>query len=396
MASPLFLSYAWSDESEANRLDTLLRLRGVPVWRDRRAMRWGGYQQDEVRKAIGEICSGFAIHLTPAALDQNGSRFITEVELPAMDDRRRADHDFFSGAVFDGYDLATGTEAVQSLCGFSVGATFGSVIDSTTAPESQLRASATAILRSYLATLSGDALEIFFDTRQELPYREPAAIHLGWHPPLAHDLACVEPDVWNRDLLPALADLNGAIRSIRAPTHLVVSGQPHLSAAFALGHVFRTPGPWSLELVGYNGQRWRSGPRLPEAPGWELTPQAGGTGPGSEALLVCLHATHQVSNAVRAARRNFPPPRATIDIFPPTGPAHDSIDPDAANGLAAMIAAEIARARARYGAEETHLYMACPWPFAALLGHHLASSGPVVSFEANLDRDNYYRACRLA
>jgi hypothetical protein len=61
-----------------------------------------------------------------------------------------------------------------------------------------------------------------------------------------------------------------------------------------------------------------------------------------------------------------------------------------------MIAAEIARARARYGAEETHLYMACPWPFAALLGHHLASAGPVVSFEANLDRDNYYRACRLA
>lgn len=56
MASPLFLSYSWSDESEANRLDTLLRLRGVPVWRDRRAMRWGGYQQDQVRAAISEIC----------------------------------------------------------------------------------------------------------------------------------------------------------------------------------------------------------------------------------------------------------------------------------------------------------------------------------------------------
>ena len=113
MASPLFLSYSWSDESEANRLDTLLWLRGVPVWRDRRAMRWGGYQQDQVREAIGEICSGFAIHLTPAALDQNGSRFITEVELPAMDDRRRADHDFFSGAVFDGYDLAAAEEVLK-------------------------------------------------------------------------------------------------------------------------------------------------------------------------------------------------------------------------------------------------------------------------------------------
>ena len=396
MASPLFLSYSWSDESEANRLDTLLRLRGVPVWRDRRAMRWGGYQQDQVRAAISEICSGFAIHLTPAALDQNGSHFITEVELPAMDDRRRADHEFFSGAVFDGYDLAAGTKAVQGLCGFSVGSTFGSVIDPSASLEPQLRSAATSILRSYLATLSGEVLEIFFDTRQELPHHEPAAIHLGWHPPLAHDLALVESEVWDCDLLPALADLNDAIRSLRAPTHLVVAGQPHLSAALALGHTFRAPGPWSLELLGYGGQRWRSGPRRPAAPGWELTPQAGGTGPDSEALLVCLHATHRVSDAVRAARRNFPPPRATIDIFPPNGPAHDSIDPDAANGLAAMIASQIATARARYGAEETHLYMACPWPFATLLGHHLASAGPVVSFEANLDRDNYYRACRLA
>lgn len=396
MARPLFLSYSWSDETAVDRLESLLRFRGVPIWRDRRAMRWGGYQQDEVREAIAEVCSGFAIHLTPAALDQNGSRFITEVELPAMDSRRRADRDFFTGAVFAGYDLAGGIKAVQDLCGFSLGSTFGSVIDPTGSPEPQLRSAAGSILRSYLATLRGEALEIFFDTRQEVPHHEPAAIHLGWHPPLLHDLSSVGPEIWNCELLPALTDLNDAIRSLRAPTHLVVAGQPHLSAALGLGYIFRAPGPWSLELLGYGGERWQSGPRTPDADCWELTPRAGMTGADATVLVVSLHATHEISAAVRAARREQAAPRATLDIYPPTGPGHDSLDPATANGVAAAIAASIADARATYGAVETHLYMACPWPFAALLGHHLASAGPVVSFEANLDRDNYYQACRLS
>ncbi len=43
MAHPLFLSYSWDDLSEVDKLDTFLRLRGVPVWRDRREMQFGGY-----------------------------------------------------------------------------------------------------------------------------------------------------------------------------------------------------------------------------------------------------------------------------------------------------------------------------------------------------------------
>ena len=42
MARPVFLSYAWDDEALADKLEAQFRLRGVPVWRDRRGMRWGG------------------------------------------------------------------------------------------------------------------------------------------------------------------------------------------------------------------------------------------------------------------------------------------------------------------------------------------------------------------
>lgn len=397
MASPLFLSYSWSDDTEADRLDALLRFRGVPIWRDRRAMQWGGFHQDQVRAAIAELCSGFSIYLTPAALDQNGSRFITEVELPAMDDRRNRDANFFSGAIFAGYSAAEGSNAAQEICGFSVGATFGSSIDSGHDLDPQLRSAALAILRRYLASLEGsDSLSVFFDTRQEVPWQEPADIHLSWHPPLEHGLDNVDSRVWDENLVPALCDLNNALRAERAPSHLVVKGQPHLSAALALGHTFRAPGPWSLELVGYGGSRWLSGPREPDDCGWTFEKRAGQTGPGHDALVVRIHATHEIASAVRAARRSLPGPRATLDLHPPSDPSHTSIEPETANGLAAAAAAAIAAARAEYGAAETHLYMACPWPFAALLGHHLASAGPMVSFEANLARDNYLRACRLA
>jgi len=57
MAAPVFLSYSWDDMSEVDELDTMLRLRGVPVWRDRRAMRWGGYNEDLVRRVIRDEAS---------------------------------------------------------------------------------------------------------------------------------------------------------------------------------------------------------------------------------------------------------------------------------------------------------------------------------------------------
>jgi len=97
MARPVFLSYAREDEALADRLDTQLRLRGVPVWRDRRAMLWGAYNEDVVLDAIEHRCSGFVLLLTDAVMT---SDFILNIELPAMARRRTTTTDFFAGAVF--------------------------------------------------------------------------------------------------------------------------------------------------------------------------------------------------------------------------------------------------------------------------------------------------------
>lgn len=49
-------------------------------------MRFGTHQEDRVRAAIRDDCSGFVLYLTEAALT-GALGFITQVELPAMVDR---------------------------------------------------------------------------------------------------------------------------------------------------------------------------------------------------------------------------------------------------------------------------------------------------------------------
>lgn len=87
--------------------------------------------------------------------------------------------------------------------------------------------------------------------------------------------------------------------------------------------------------------------------------------------------------------------RATLSLFPLEASNNRSVERGSANTLAAGIADAIRAARRDYGTTETHLYFAGPWPLAALLGWHLASSGPVVAYEATEDRSSYVQACRL-
>ena len=118
---------------------------------------------------------------------------------------------------------------------------------------------------------------------------------------------------------------------------------------------------------------------------------------GEERLVVCLHATQDVAEAMREHRRALPPARATLHIYPPSGePARDAVDPAQANSLAAAIAAEINCARREHQTSETHLYLACPWPLATLLGWHLSSSGRLVMHEPDVERASYRASCEVA
>ena len=225
----------------------MLRLRGVPIWRDRREMTFGAYNEDRAREGIEQICSGFAFYYTDAVLESN---FILKIELRAMDARRRrgTPPSFFAGAVLrraGGFEAAA-AELARAAGGINLGTALGAHVSSEDF-EADLRCAANAILDAYLQSgLEGEPV-IRIETRGEIPNSEDAPLHLCWCPPLDHDIVRYPEGVWERELLPALADLHKALERADAPRRLRVRGRLHLSAAFVLGWEFRQPSGWSLE-----------------------------------------------------------------------------------------------------------------------------------------------------
>lgn len=394
MAKPVFLSYSWDDIAEVDELDTLLRLRGVPVWRDRREMKFGGYNEDLARHAILNDVSGFALYLTPSAIED--SWFIPKVEMRAMDDRRNRDSAFFAGAIFRGYSFEIGKKAVFNATGIDVGAALGQVIE-----EAQLlpglRDGANGILRSYLGTHWRDGpAAIRLETRDPVPVSDPALLHLGFAPPLDHDPDRYDVGVWDEQIQPALADLQQALHTIEAGTPgcertIEVAGAAHLSAALAFGYCFREPTRWSLRIRHFD-DIWETKRERGNLDGWECPPPRAGSDPHGD-LIVMVHATADVTDAARASAGG--PARAELHFRPPGGPDRHALDPGTANSAAAGIAKAIREARATYAPAETRLYLAAPWPFAMLLGWHLGSIGAVVMHEATVERDSYRVSCVL-
>lgn len=396
MARPLFLSYSWSSEDEVDLLDSALRQRGVPVWRDRREMTFGTYNETRVVRGIEEICSGFALYYTDDVLD---SDFILKIELPAMDARRRrgGPSPLFAGAVLRRplrFEEAA-EELRRSAGGVSLGEALGGHISDEDF-ESDIRQAANAILAAYLeGDLQGDEVSVRVETRGDVPNLDPSLLHLCWCPPLDHDPNLHPEEVWDRHLLPALSDLHAGLEVAGAPRRIRLGGNLHLSAAIAFGWEFRQPTGWSLFL----DHQFVSAETSLVAPGdhgWRMNIEPG-PADGDGRLLVCLHATQDVANAMREHCRDLPPARATLHIYPPSGkPDRTSVDPTQANELAAAIATKINACRNEHHTTETHLYLACPWPLATLLGWHLSSSGRLVMHEADVGRDSYRAACELA
>lgn len=389
---PIFLSYAWDDEDLADRLELELRLRGVPVWRDRRGMRWGAYNEEVVLEAIERECCGFVLLLTDAVVR---SRFILDIELPAMGRRRSSDSTFFAGAIFArSTSLSASAEELRSASGVELASALGSPIASEATP-AEVREATNAILRSYLRAVIGDGEDprLRIETRSAVSDADPAHLHLSWSPPLAADLDGVGEHIWDEELLPALSDLRRALEQVTARRELQVSGRPHLSAALALGFEFRAPTTWRLSLR-QDGLEFLTERVAPDAGDWSVVRQPCSTG-GDHRLVLCLHATKDVTRAMQDHRRAMPPSRIELHIRPPGGPGHLSVDADSLNALIAAICDEVAGIRSRFGVTETHLYLACPWAMAAGLGWSLSSVGTLISYEADVSRSSYRAACRL-
>jgi hypothetical protein len=394
VAAPVFSSYSWSDwDGEVDTFDLMLRLRGVPIFRDRADMQWGNGIERQLLEQMLTDCSGYVLYVTENALE---SAFITKTELPAMHRRRLSDRSFFTGAVFRDFEPGAGGLAIHGASGVNIGTTLGSKLDLATELEPQFARIAKQILGAYLNAnwVSGPATARL-ETRNGIPNTDPASLHLIWSPPLAHDVDTYDGSCWEGQIVPALADLRAALEWAldgRREQTLRVTGAAHLSAALALGYEFREATHWNL-LLESRGEEWSTGPDQPDRGDWEFVVEPGPI--TASELVVGVHIAQDVSDAVREHRRQAGPARAELHVRRSSSDGRRALSPDNGNKLAGAVAKAIRTEARTYGTKETHLFLACPWPFAALLGWHLASSGIVVSHEATVARDGYRPACRL-
>ena len=221
-----------------------------------------------------------------------------------MDRRRIRDDAFFAGAIFRGYRVEAGKQAVFEKTGIDIGATLGAPIEEAELLDG-LRDAANAILRSYIASSWTDGpARIHIETRDPIAVQDEAVLHLAFAPPLEHDPERYDVSVWDEEIQPALADLQQALHTIQGGRPggervLEVSGATHLSAALALGYQFREPTRWQLRLNHF-GEIWQTGGEPGSLEGWETPAPRPGSAPDGD-LVVMVHASADVTNAARAA-----------------------------------------------------------------------------------------------
>jgi hypothetical protein len=382
----VFLSYTWSDTDVADQIDCELTRRGIPVWRDRRDMRFGHTNETLVKQAIAELCSGFILLYTDEVLE---SRFILDIELPAMEARRRKDPNFFTGAI--NCRSASWEEAnsdLREVSGYSLAENLGGSRPEDP-PDGWMREVANQISISYLRSQDSE-------TSLNLQTRNPAAstddlLLATWSPPLTDDPEETSDSAWS-ELAIAAGDIRLNLEAAQGQGILSISGRMHLSAALLLGWTFRQSTQWKVDLKheyvpAISDLAWT------EPTSWELSTRPGALSPGED-LEVRINVSQAVSAAVRATK--LAPPRAEIEVFPKVGePGKTNLDANEANDLAAAIAHQIRQARSEYGTLRTHLFAACPWPLITLIGWHLSSSGEILMYEASLSRDSYVPSLTL-
>jgi hypothetical protein len=384
MASPLFLSYGWQDGSPsevASTLDHALRLRGVPIWRDTRDLGAAGLNEEIAAAAIREDCCGCVLHFTERVLD---SWFIGNVELEAIRYRLDRDENFFLAAVFDGVS-AEQIALLEQNTGLSLRSFHGLFLDSATHRDEQIARFSVDLLRRYLTTVPSREAVAKVDSWAPIPWNDPTPIQLNW---AGEDGGQgLLPAKWEA-LKPAIADLRAALADHVSGRFLQLSGNTHLAAAFLIGWEFRETTGWTIEAEHARAPVTLTATR-PDEQDWILRTLP--TQNDSNSIVVRVCASADCSHAVRVHRAELDRARVELAVFPPNGESDRfSIGEVNQNGLASAITASIRRARERYRASVTELYLACPWTLALTLGWNFASSGTLVVHEATADKSTYH------
>jgi len=397
----VFLSYSHPNSDEVSGFAAQLRARGIRVWRDVDTLPAGGLSENEIRNAISSECWGLTAYLTPESMT---SDFVMSVELPVAINKQQSDPGFLIIPIFRAMTLDQARKASVEKLGVDLtvynGHIIGGDVVEAAGLQNHFRISANKALRAYLSRA--------FDPMQPEHGRKPRLdlhtwpsrrndpspdLDLDWSRFFSNE-SLPSSDVWQSLLLPALNDVKDALTEITGPRTLCTRAAARLSAALALGFIFRQPSVFNIEIA-QAGETWSTAASRSQATVLRIT-EAGGD-IHSAALAVQLSISADVSPAVnrfvQARGRDF---RARLRLEPQGGPGRNSVPNwQYAIDMATQAGARIRQACNEYNAEEVHLFASIPLGLAVLLGHQLNACGAIQCYEFENLSSSYHPSCLL-
>ena len=397
----VFLSYSHSNSVEVSAFAAKLRARGIRVWRDIDTLPAGRLSENEIRHAISSECWGLAAYFTPESMT---SDFVMSVELPAAINRQQSDPGFPIIPVFRSMTLDEARKASVAKLGVDLTAYNGHIIGSDVADAADLqnhfRISANKALRAYLSR-AFDPMQPEHDRNPRLdlhtwPSRRndpPPDLDLYWSRFFPNE-SLPSYDVWQSLILPALNDVKDALAEITGPRTLCARATARLSAALALGFIFRQPSGFNIEIE-QAGETWSTAASQSQATALRVTEAGGDIRCAALAVQMCISAdvSPAVNRYVQTKGRDF---RARLRFEPQGGPWRSSVpDWQYAIDMAAQAGTRIRQACNDYKAEEVHLFASMPLGLAVLLGHQLNACGAIQCYEFENLSSSYHPSCLL-
>jgi hypothetical protein len=397
----VFLSYSHRNSDEVSTFAAQLRARGIRIWRDVDDLPAGRLTENEIRRAISAECWGLTVYLTPESMTAD---FVMSVELPAAINRQQIDPGFPIVPVFrsmtpDEARAGSMAELGVDLTAYN-GHIIGSDVGDTADLQHHLRLSANKVLRAYLSR-AFDPMQPEHDRKPRLdlhtwPSRRndpPPDLDLDWSRFFSNE-SLPSYDVWQSLLLPALSDVKDALAEITGPRTLCARAKARLSAALALGFIFRQPSGFNIEIE-QDGETWSTAASRSQASALRVTEADGDIRCAALAVQMCISSdvSPAVNRYVQARGRDF---RARLRFEPQGGPGRSSVpDGQYAIDMAAQAGKRIRQACNDYRAEEIHLFASMPLGLAVLLGHQLNACGAIQCYEFENLSSSYHPSCLL-
>ncbi len=183
------------------------------------------------------------------------------------------------------------------------------------------------------------------------------------------------PPEWQHRIVDQLASARRWIADNRSQRRIIVGGERRLSTSVAVGSQFPAVAGSNVELE-YRGEIWAT----------DSYPQAGDfydifetrNGAMGKALVVIVDILRDISEAVNAACAELGLRSLPVSHFHGARPVASARQ---ANTIVCFIKQAIEQRLHETGAENIHLFLACPAPLAVFLGHRLNATAPIQCYE---------------